>query len=59
MQPAPRRAGYAKSASEVLEPLKSELRNGDVVLMKGSNGSGLHKIAAVLADGTAFDLTEA
>jgi len=57
--PAPRRAGYAKSASEVLEPLKSELRNGDVVLMKGSNGSGLHKIAAVLADGTAFDLTEA
>ncbi|WP_412545606.1 UDP-N-acetylmuramoyl-tripeptide--D-alanyl-D-alanine ligase [Maricaulis sp. MIT060901] len=57
--PAPLRAGYAKSASEVLEPLKSELRSGDVLLMKGSNGSGLHKIAAVLADGTAFDLTEA
>ena len=57
--PAAMRAGYAESANDVLEPLKSELRSGDVVLMKGSNGSGLHKIAAVLADGTAFDLTEA
>jgi UDP-N-acetylmuramoyl-tripeptide--D-alanyl-D-alanine ligase len=29
------------------------------VLIKGSNGSGLHKIASVLVDGTAFGLTEA
>lgn len=53
------RAGYAPSAGEGLEMVKSQIRSGDIVLIKGSNGSGLHKIAAVLADGSAFTMTEA
>ncbi|OLF73925.1 UDP-N-acetylmuramoyl-tripeptide--D-alanyl-D-alanine ligase [Maricaulis sp. W15] len=53
------RAGYAQDAGEGLEQVKSLVRPGDVVLIKGSNGSGLHKIASVLVDGTAFGLTEA
>ena len=52
-------AGYALNASEGLKSLVSEIKPGDVVLVKGSNASGLHKIASVLADGSAFDLTEA
>ena len=53
------RAGYAANAGEGREMVASAIRAGDVVLIKGSNGSGLHKIAAVLADGSAFNLTEA
>ena len=53
------RAGYAQDAAAGLELVKSLVRPGDVVLIKGSNGSGLHKIASVLVDGTAFGLTEA
>ncbi|WP_297732872.1 UDP-N-acetylmuramoyl-tripeptide--D-alanyl-D-alanine ligase [uncultured Maricaulis sp.] len=52
-------AGYAQDAGEGLEQVKSMVQAGDVVLIKGSNGSGLHKIASVLVDGTAFGLTEA
>lgn len=52
-------AGYSRNASEGLKSLVSEIKPGDVVLVKGSNASGLHKIASVLADGSAFDLTEA
>jgi UDP-N-acetylmuramoyl-tripeptide--D-alanyl-D-alanine ligase len=52
-------AGYSQSADEAFERLKSVIRPGDVVLVKGSNASGLHKIATALADGSAFDLTEA
>jgi UDP-N-acetylmuramoyl-tripeptide--D-alanyl-D-alanine ligase len=51
--------GHAADAMAGLKLFKSELRSGDIVLLKGSNGSGLHKIATVLADGNAFDLTEA
>lgn len=57
--PEHRRAGYARDAGEGLEMLKTAIRPGDVVLVKGSNASGLHKIAACLADGSAFGLTEA
>ena len=57
--PDHRRAGYAQTSDEGLEMLKAAIRPGDVVLVKGSNASGLHKIAAVLADGSAFGLTEA
>ena len=57
--PSPVRAGYAQDALGGLEHVKSLVRSGDVVLIKGSNGSGLHKIASVLVDGTAFGLTEA
>jgi UDP-N-acetylmuramoyl-tripeptide--D-alanyl-D-alanine ligase len=53
------RAGYAADADEGLELIKAAIRPGDVVLVKGSNASGLHRIAAYLADGTAFGLTEA
>ncbi|WP_323762283.1 UDP-N-acetylmuramoyl-tripeptide--D-alanyl-D-alanine ligase [Maricaulis sp.] len=53
------RAGYAQDAVGGLEQVKSLVRSGDVVLIKGSNGSGLHKIASVLLDGTALGLTEA
>ncbi|MHA6287222.1 UDP-N-acetylmuramoyl-tripeptide--D-alanyl-D-alanine ligase [Maricaulis sp. CAU 1757] len=57
--PESRRAGYAKDASAGLDLVKSMVRPGDVVLIKGSNASGLHRIAAALSDGSAFGLTEA
>jgi UDP-N-acetylmuramoyl-tripeptide--D-alanyl-D-alanine ligase len=57
--PASLQAGYSLDGKSGLEMLKTNIRSGDVVLVKGSNGSGLHKIAAVLADGSAFTLTEA
>lgn len=57
--PSALQAGYARDAAGVLEMLKTAIQPGDVVMLKGSNASGLHKIAAVLADGSAFDLTEA
>ena len=57
--PEARRAGYAREAGEGLDWIKSAIRPGDVLLLKGSNASGLHRIAAVLADGSAFGLTEA
>ena len=57
--PSAMQAGYARDAGSVLELIKSAIRPGDVVMLKGSNASGLHKVAAVLADGSAFDLTEA
>ncbi|MED5548769.1 MAG: UDP-N-acetylmuramoyl-tripeptide--D-alanyl-D-alanine ligase [Pseudomonadota bacterium] len=57
--PAPRRAGYAANADEGLDLIRAAIRPGDVVLVKGSNASGLHRIAASLADGSALGLTEA
>lgn len=57
--PKAMQAGYARDAGRVLELIKTAIRPGDVVMLKGSNASGLHKIAALLADGSAFDLTEA
>ena len=53
------RAGYSHDAGEGLEQIKTAIREGDVVMLKGSNASGLHKIASVLADGSAFTVTEA
>lgn len=57
--PATRRAGYAANADEGLDLIRAAIRPGDVVLVKGSNASGLHRIAAYLADGSALGLTEA
>lgn len=57
--PATRRAGYAANADEGLDLIRAAIRPGDVVLVKGSNASGLHRIAASLADGSALGLTEA
>ena len=57
--PATRRAGYAANADEGLDLIRAAIRPGGVVLVKGSNASGLHRIAAYLADGSALGLTEA
>ena len=57
--PLHQRAGYAQGAGEGLDLIKTVIQPGDVVLVKGSNASGLHRIAANLADGSAFGLTEA
>lgn len=57
--PAHRQAGYAQDAGEGLDEIRDAVRPGDVVLVKGSNASGLHRLSARLADGSAFDVTEA
>ena len=44
-------ARHAKSAEDALDMLDERLRDGDVVLIKGSNGSGVHKVAASLREG--------
>lgn len=46
--PAPMRGGYARSAA-MLEPLVTEaLRPGDTLMIKGSNSSLMHRVAAAL-----------
>lgn len=57
--PAPMRAGLADNAEAALSMLTDMLRDGDVVLVKGSNASGVHRLAAALASGAAFDRQEA
>ncbi|MDC7682533.1 UDP-N-acetylmuramoyl-tripeptide--D-alanyl-D-alanine ligase [Asticcacaulis sp. BYS171W] len=42
------RGAYAQSAAELIDPLKSALRAGDVVMIKGSNGSKAGLIAKTL-----------
>ncbi|MDC7675842.1 UDP-N-acetylmuramoyl-tripeptide--D-alanyl-D-alanine ligase [Asticcacaulis machinosus] len=42
------RGAYAPTASELIVPLKADLRSGDVVMIKGSNGSKAGLIAASL-----------
>jgi len=46
--PQPMRAGWSSKAQSLLTKLKAELRDGDIVLIKGSNASGVGKIAAQL-----------
>lgn len=46
--PASQRGGHAASAEELLPALKSLLKNGDTVLIKGSHGSHLYKVAEKL-----------
>lgn len=41
----------ASSPADALERLMGTLRPGDVVLIKGSNGSGVHKVVASLRNG--------
>jgi len=45
-----RRAAWCQTADEALEALQSIARDGDVVLVKGSNASGVHKLVAALRD---------
>jgi UDP-N-acetylmuramoyl-tripeptide--D-alanyl-D-alanine ligase len=57
--PAGRRGAYAESAA-ALEPLLTpEVRDGDVVMVKGSNGSRAGRLAAALAAMDGKSLTEA
>ena len=44
-------AAHYKTAHEALEQLRADLRDGDVVLIKGSNASSVHKIVAHLREG--------
>ena len=46
--PQPMRAGWASKPQSLLTKLKGELRDGDVVLIKGSNASGVGGVAVQL-----------
>jgi UDP-N-acetylmuramoyl-tripeptide--D-alanyl-D-alanine ligase len=46
--PASRRGAWAATSAEIVAPLKKELRKGDVVLVKGSNGSKLSVVIEAL-----------
>ncbi len=48
--PAKRRGGWFNSVDEVTKALRQTIQSGDVVLLKGSNGSHIHKIATALKD---------
>ena len=51
--PRERRGGYARDAAGLIEPLMATLRDGDVVMVKGSNGSRAGQIAAALREAAA------
>ena len=42
--------GWVESAQAMIETLSAELQDGDVVLLKGSNGSGMWRVAQALKD---------
>ena len=46
--PQPMRAGWSSKPQTLLTKLKGELRDGDVVLIKGSNASGVGELVAQL-----------
>jgi UDP-N-acetylmuramoyl-tripeptide--D-alanyl-D-alanine ligase len=46
--PVSRRGAYAATSAEIVTPLLKELRKGDVVLVKGSNGSKLSVVIDAL-----------
>lgn len=48
--PRERRGGYAQEAGGLVEPLLASLRDGDVVMVKGSNGSRAGAVAQALRD---------
>lgn len=48
--PADMRGGWRSSAAELFDPLVSTLGGGDVVLIKGSNGSRMGPIVAALEE---------
>ena len=47
------RGAWVRDWEAALEALKEELEDGDVVLVKGSNGVGLGKLVAALKEETA------
>ena len=46
--PSPMHGGYAPTAAELVDTLKQDLQGGDVVMIKGSNGSKAGLIAKAL-----------
>ncbi len=48
--PANVRAAHADVASEVVEPVRAELRAGDTLLVKGSLGSGMGRLVHALVE---------
>lgn len=46
--PASRRGGYAESADALIPIIAPSLRSGDIVLVKGSNGSKMSRVVAAL-----------
>ena len=54
--PPTRRGGYAESAAELAPLVVSAMRAGDVVMVKGSNGSRAGAVAAALNALNALDL---
>ena len=48
--PQPMRAGWSSKPQSLLTKLKGELLEGDIVLIKGSNASGVGKVAAQLRE---------
>jgi UDP-N-acetylmuramoyl-tripeptide--D-alanyl-D-alanine ligase len=47
--PASRRGGYAESADALIPIIANALRSGDIVLVKGSNGSKMSRVVAALS----------
>ena len=47
--PHSRRGGYAESADTLIPIIANALRSGDIVLVKGSNGSKMSRVVAALA----------
>lgn len=48
--PDNKRGAYAEKADMILEPLMAALQPGDIVLIKGSHGSGMYRIAESLQE---------
>ena len=48
--PAEHRAAWCETAERAIETLSELARDGDVVLVKGSNASGVHKLVSSLRD---------
>ena len=48
--PAPMRAAWAERSSDILPRLADVLRGGDVVMVKGSNGSRMGPVVAALRE---------
>jgi len=53
--PVSRRGGVADTAADLIEPLTRNLRSGDAVMVKGSNGSRMGRIVDVLKARYAVD----
>jgi len=56
--PASRKGFYATSLDELMSALRTELADGDTVLIKGSNSTGVHQIVGWLKAGSKFARTE-